>query len=132
MLHSLGILPRAFITLEVMGRKSGKTIRFPLAMVITPQGERYLVSMLGKEANWVKNVLAAGGQAVIHRGRREPVQLRLVTPEQRAPLLKAYLRIAPGARPHVPVHYRSPVADFERIAADYPVFEVLTLKGHKN
>src|SRR6266540_4564420 len=30
-LHSLGIFPNYFVTLEVVGRKSGKLISFPLA-----------------------------------------------------------------------------------------------------
>ena len=39
-LHSSGILPDRFVTLEVVGRKSGKIIRFPLAMTVM-NGERY-------------------------------------------------------------------------------------------
>jgi len=58
-LHSLGIFPNYFVTLEVVGRKSGKLISFPLAMTVM-NGERYLVSMLGEETNWVRNVKAAG------------------------------------------------------------------------
>lgn len=34
------------------------------------------------------------------------------------------VRRAPGARPHIPVDRREPVAKFERIAADYPVFKI--------
>ncbi len=48
-LHSLGIAPNYMVTLEVVGRRSGRLISFPLAMVILA-GERYLVSMLGDEA----------------------------------------------------------------------------------
>ena len=61
-LHSLGIFPNRLVTLEVVGRQSGKTISFPLAMTVM-NGERYLVSMLGEETNWVQNVKAAGGRA---------------------------------------------------------------------
>jgi hypothetical protein len=46
-------------------------------------GERYLVSMLGEEANWVKNVGAAGGQVVLRHGRREEVRLEEVAPDRR-------------------------------------------------
>jgi hypothetical protein len=95
-LHSLGIFPERFVTLEVVGRKSGKTVSFPLAMTVM-NGERYLVSMLGEDTNWVRNVRAAGGKAKLVHGIREQVLLEDVDIRQRAPILKAYLQIAPGA-----------------------------------
>ena len=63
-LHSLGIFPARFVTLEVAGRKSGKIVSFPLAM-IGMDGERYLVSMLGKEANWVQTIPGKGWWVVL-------------------------------------------------------------------
>ena len=42
----------------------------------------------------------------------------------RAPILRRYLQVAPGARPHIPLDRRAPLAEFERIAALYPVFRV--------
>lgn len=123
-LGKLGLAPNWSVALEVTGRKSGRAVSFPL--VLTPlNGERYLVAMLGNNAQWVHNVHAAGGKAVLIRGRREPVRLEDVPVEQRAPILKAYLRRAPGARPHIPVDKNAPLADFERIAADFPVFRVI-------
>ncbi|MFN2194912.1 MAG: nitroreductase/quinone reductase family protein [Anaerolineales bacterium] len=130
-LHASGLLPDRFVTLEVAGRKSGKIIRFPLAMVVI-DGNRYLVSMLGEEANWVKNVRAAEGKASLVHGVREEVQLEEVDPDQRAPILKAYLHIAPGARPHIPVSKDASLAEFEKIAADLPVFRIKTQKPGKN
>jgi hypothetical protein len=60
--------------------------------------------MLGPQANWVHNVCAAGGRAVPHHGgRHEEVELVEVPVECRAPLIRAFLEAAPGARPHVPV-----------------------------
>ena len=126
-LHSLGIFPDRFVTLEVMGRKSGKIISFPLAMVVM-NGERYLVSMLGDEANWVRNVRAANGKARLVHGISEQVLLKDVDIKQRAPILKAYLQIAPGARPHIPVRKDAPLSEFERIASQYPVFRIETIK----
>jgi hypothetical protein len=38
--------------------------------------------------------------------------------------LRRYLKLAPGARPHIPVDRRAPLAEFEAIAADYPVFRI--------
>ena len=125
--HSLGILPNYLVTLEVVGRQSGKTISFPLAMVVMNR-QRYLVSMLGEEANWVRNVQAAGGRAKLRHGVSEQVLLKEVAVSQRAPILKAYLQRAPGARPHIPVSKDAPVSEFENIAAQYPVFSVETIK----
>jgi hypothetical protein len=125
--HSLGILPNYLVTLEVVGRQSGKTISFPLAMVVM-NGQRYLVSMLGEEANWVRNVRAAGGKARLRHGVSEPVLLKEVDINQRAPILKAYLQRAPGARPHLPIGKDAPVSEFEKIASQYPVFRVETMK----
>jgi deazaflavin-dependent oxidoreductase (nitroreductase family) len=119
-----GILaPRTWVTLEVRGRRSGKVISFPL-VVTEHEGERYLVAMLGSETNWVRNVLAAGGRAVLRRGRREPVRLVEVDVTKRASILRQYLDVAPGARPHLPVERGAPLAEFERIAPDYPVFRI--------
>src|SRR5512146_3235926 len=115
-LHPLGPFPNYMVTLEVVGRRSGRVISLPLAMAVV-DGERYLVSMLGAEAEWVRNVRAAGGKVTLIHGRREQVGLEEVPVEQRAPLLKAYLQIAPGARPHVPVDKDAPLAGFERVAA---------------
>ncbi len=115
------------VTLEVIGRKSGKRINFPLAMV-TVNGERYLVSMLGAEANWVWNVRAAVGKAALRHGHTEQAILQEVDAGRRAAVLKAYLRIARGARPLIPVDRDAPLEEFEKIAAQYPVFRVVTIE----
>ncbi len=124
MVHALGVAPNYLVTLEVTGRRSGRTISFPLAMAVV-DGERYLVSMLGVDAAWVRNVRAAGGQAVLRHGRTERVRLEEVPVEQRSRVLKAYLQRAPGAQPHVPVDKDAPLEEFEAIAAQFPVFRVL-------
>jgi hypothetical protein len=123
--HSLGVAPDYLVTLEVVGRRSGRVISFPLAMVLL-NGERYLVSMLGNEAAWVKNVRAAQGHATLRHGRTEQVQLGEVAVEKRAPVLKAYLSLAPGARPHIPVDKNAPLEAFEQIAAQIPVFHLVS------
>src|SRR5262245_66640044 len=67
-LHARGIAPDYLVTLEVVGRRSGRTISFPLVMVIVEQ-QRYLVSMLGNDVAWVRNVRAAAGHASLRHGR---------------------------------------------------------------
>lgn len=126
-LASAGLAPRRLVTLEVRGRRSGRLISVPV-VVADYQGERYLVAMLGQGANWVRNVEAAGGAATIRHGRREAVNLEPVEPELRAPILRRYLQLAPGARAHIHVDRSAPLPEFEQIVSDYPVFRI-TLRG---
>jgi polyisoprenoid-binding protein YceI len=118
-----GLVPRRWVTLEVTGRSSGRVTRFPLGMA-DRNGERYLVPMLGERCNWVQNVRAAGGQATLRHGRAIACRLVELPVGERAPVIKRYLQQVPGARPHIPVDRRAPVADFARIAPQYPVFRV--------
>jgi deazaflavin-dependent oxidoreductase (nitroreductase family) len=120
---SLGVTPDYLVTLEVAGRKSGRLSSFPLVMVVV-DGQRYLVSMLGDNVQWVHNVRAAGGKAFLRSGGREEIKLEEVAADQRARILRAYLRRAPGARPHLPVDRNAPLAEFEKLAANFPVFHI--------
>jgi deazaflavin-dependent oxidoreductase (nitroreductase family) len=120
---SSGVASNYFVTLEVTGRKSGRTISLPVVVAIV-DGQRYLVSMLGDNVHWVQNVRAAGGRAVLRSGGREEAQLEEVPADQRAPILRAYLQRAAGARPHVPVNKDAALAEFEKIAAVFPVFRL--------
>ena len=122
-LAAAGAGPRWLVMVEVTGRRTGKTISFP-AVIADYDNGRYLVSMLGEDTNWVRNVRAAAGHAVLRHGGREPVRLQEVDAGRRAPILRCYLQRAPGARAHIPVDYRAPVEAFEPIAAQYPVFRV--------
>ena len=119
----LGILPDILTTLLVKERGSGRLVGHVLAPVVY-EGQRYLVSMLGAGSNWVLDQRETGGAAFLKRGRTEPVKLVEVPPEQRAPILKAWCQIATSGRKHLPVAHDAPIADFEAIAADYPVFRV--------
>ncbi len=121
---SSGLLaPRYAMTLEVAGRRTGRPVTLPVA-VVELNGARYLVSMLGQEANWVRNVRAADGRAVLHRRGQEAVQLVEVDVADRPPILRRYLAIAPGARPHFPIDRHAPEAAFATIADRYPVFRI--------
>lgn len=121
---SSGLLSRERdTTLRVAGRTSGKTVSVPV-VIADYSGERYLVSMLGEDANWVRNVRHAAGQAELKRREIEHVSLTEVPPAERAPILRRYLAVAPGARPHIPVDRHAPLAELARIADDYPVFRI--------
>ena len=124
---SSGVASNYLVTLEVTGRKSGRTVSLPVVVAVV-DGERYLVSMLGENVHWVQNVRAAGGRAVLRSGGREEVHLEEVPADQRAPILRAYLQRAAGARPHLPVNKDAPLADFAKVAAAFPVFRVVSHK----
>ena len=120
---AIGLPPRRLCELQVRGRSTGRLTSFPV-VVADYEDERYVVAMLGEGANWVANVRAAGGLAVLRHGSREAVRLEELDSGARAPILQRYLQVAPGARSHVPVDRHAPLADFERIASQYPVFRV--------
>lgn len=116
------LLPIASV-LEVRGRRSGQATRVPL-VIVRYRGSWYLVSMFGEQSNWVKNVRASDGGAVLTHGRRRPVHLVEVQVPDRACIIKRYLTVAFGARPHMPVRWNDPLSDFKAVASDYPVFRV--------
>ena len=118
-----GIWPKRAATLEVRGRRSGRVISFPV-VIADYEGERYLVAMLGENANWVRNVRAAGGRAVLRHGQREVVHLEEAAAESRPAILRRYLALAPGARAHIPIDRHAPLEQFERIAPQIPVFRI--------
>ena len=101
-MFGLGLGPRRWVSLEVTGRKSGRIVRFPLGMADLA-GQWYLVSMLGERCNWVLNVRAAGGRAVIRHGRAVHCHLVEVPSAERPEILRRYLGMVPGVRPHIPV-----------------------------
>ncbi|MFJ8582967.1 nitroreductase/quinone reductase family protein [Micromonospora sp. NPDC093277] len=117
--------PRRTAVLKVVGRRTGAVTSVPVA-VAEHQGAEFLVSMLGPDANWVRNVRAAGGRAVICRqGREIPIMLEEVPAERRAEILRRYLAIAPGARPHFGLAPSAPLSRFRQIAPRHPVFRIL-------
>ena len=122
-MSGLGLTPRVLLTLQVKGRRSGR-LHTTVLVVARHDGHRYLVSMLGEGSDWVRNVRAAGGAALVKRGRSRPVQLTEVPVAERGPILQAYCRAATSGRHHFPVPHTAPVAAFDAIAARYPVFRI--------
>ncbi len=118
-----GRAPQQLHSLEVRGRRRGRLISLPV-VVADYEDERYLVAMLGEDVNWVANVRAAGGHAVLRHGRREQIRLEEVDPKLRAPILRRYLQLAPGARAHIALDCSSSLEELNVVAATYPVFLV--------
>jgi hypothetical protein len=119
----LGLPPRYQAALEVRGRTSGHMRSNPV-VIATVEGKQYLVSILGPGSDWVENVEAAHGEAMIRQGRRRPVHLVAVPPEQRAPILREYVRIASSGRKHFPLGVGAPLSEFQEIAGHYPVYRI--------
>src|SRR3972149_4387952 len=81
---SSGVASTCLVTLDVAGRTSGRTISLPLVLAVV-DGQRYLVSMLGENVQWVHNVRAAGGRAVLRSGGGGGGQLEEGPARPRAP-----------------------------------------------
>jgi hypothetical protein len=89
-LTSLGLAPRDAVTLVVRGRTTGRVRRIPILR--TPyQGNDYLVALAG-EAQWVRNVRAAHGQATVRRRGSRQVHLEEIPAADRAAVIAEYLR----------------------------------------
>jgi len=116
-------------TLETTGRRSGVR-RSNMVTWVEYEGQRSFVSMLGSQAEWVRNVRAAGGQAVLRRGARTPVLLEELRVQERAPIIQAwYQRTWASTRPHLKLDPRAGIEEFERIAAAHPVFRIVPEDG---
>jgi hypothetical protein len=118
-----GLPPQSRFELEVRDRVSGRVCSDAI-VIPTVSGQRYIVSMFGTISDWVQNVEAANGDAVIRHGGALRVRLVLVPPEERAPILREYVRVASSGRKHFPLPVGASLADFAAIAAQYPVYRV--------
>lgn len=74
--------------LSVRGRRSGKWRTVPVA-VLELDGQRYLVAPFGN-AEWVRNLRAAGSGRLTRRGHTEEFRAVEVPVEQRPPLIEVY------------------------------------------
>ncbi len=124
LLVRFGIGLRHNYLLEVRGRNSGRTYSTPVD-VLDYGGRRFLVCGRG-QSQWVRNAQAAGSVALVKGRKRTEFTIRAVPDADKAPLIKAYVeRFKLTVQRYFPVAAGSPVADFEAIAARYPVFELI-------
>jgi hypothetical protein len=119
----LGLPPQSWVALRVRDRVSGR-IRQDAVVIPTVAGQRYVVSMFGTISDWVRNVEAANGAAVISHGGSVRVRLLKVAPDERAPILQEYVRVASSGRKHFPLPVGAPLAAFAAIGAQYPVYRI--------
>jgi deazaflavin-dependent oxidoreductase (nitroreductase family) len=132
-LVGLGIGPRDVVVLEVPGRRSG-LIRRTVVVQARHDGKAYLVALAG-ESEWARNVRAAKGNVRIGRRHRLAARLVEVPPEDRPPILLAYLlrwgrqpnstAVRREARLFFGVSGAPSAQELAAIASQYPVFRVL-------
>lgn len=110
LLLRLGLVP----ALAVRGRRSGRWHTVPVN-VLDFDGARYLVAPRG-EAGWVRNLRAASGRELRHRGRVEPFTAVEVADAEKLPLIDAYRARWEGQVRHLFAALPAP--------ADHPVFRI--------
>jgi deazaflavin-dependent oxidoreductase (nitroreductase family) len=122
-LAGLGIAPSFIHLLEVKGRKSGKI--FSTAVnVLELNGKQFLIAPRGR-TQWVRNAEAAG-EVTLKRGARRRFRLRSLNDSEKPEVLKGYLTNYKSAvGKFFPIPPEAPVEEFAKIAAGYPVFELL-------
>jgi len=101
-------------SVEVPGRRTGRPLRVPV-IPVEHDGARYLVSTRG-EADWVRNVRAAGRGTLERHGVAQPFRAVELPVEERAPVIAAYRARAGRAV----AGYWKKLPD----PADHPVFRI--------
>lgn len=110
--------------LSVPGRKSG-VMRTTPVFVLHYEGQRWLVAGF-KNSDWVKNVRAAGWGMLIRYRHSERVNFVEVPEEERAPIMREFLRRAPGGKAAFPtLSPDAPLEEFAALASERPVFRVV-------
>lgn len=124
LLIALGLgLPHNYV-LQVRGRRSGRLYATPVN-VLGRDGRRFLVAGRG-HTQWVRNAVASGSVSLKKGRRREELQVRAVSEEEKPEILKAYLdRFKLTVQRYFPVPAGSPAESFRPLTTRYPVFELL-------
>lgn len=121
----LGLSVRGSRVLTVRGRKSGEWRSTPVNP-LTVDGEHYLVAPRG-ETQWARNIRASG-QGVLRLGRKSGIiRVEEVPDDQKAPLLRAYLKKWAWETKTFFGVENADVADevLDEIAPAHPVFRIL-------
>ena len=93
-LTNMGLALGPMRVLTVPGRKSSKMRSTPVSS-LTVDGQQYIVGGLA-EADWVKNVRAAGWGLLAQGRKKQRVRLIELPVEERAPILREFPRRVPG------------------------------------
>jgi deazaflavin-dependent oxidoreductase (nitroreductase family) len=110
--------------LQVRGRKSGKIYSTPVDLLVLDR-KKFLVAPRGR-TQWVRNAEAAG-EVTLKKGRTVlRFRLRPLEQTEKLPILKAYLdNFRREVQRYFPLPAGSPPEAFEKVAGDYPAFELI-------
>jgi deazaflavin-dependent oxidoreductase (nitroreductase family) len=118
-----GMGPGKTYEIEVTGRSSGEPRKVPVN-IVEFEGKRYLVAPRG-ETEWVRNVRAAAGLAILRRKEDEDVRLTEIAEAERAPIIQKYLgENAMVTKSSFGIEPTAPIEEFQRIAPRHPTFLV--------
>src|SRR5215467_5106035 len=78
-----------------VGRRSGRQYRTPVNVFRTPDGYVFALTY-GSRAEWVRNVLAAGGCDLVTRGRRVHLTNPRLLHDERRSMMPAHVRLVLG------------------------------------
>ena len=110
--------------LQVRGRKSGKIYSTPVDL-LELNGKKFLVAPRGR-TQWVRNAEAAGKVTLKKGGTVLRFRLRALDEADKPPVLKAYLdSFRREVQRYFPLPAGSPPEAFEKIAGNYPAFELI-------
>ncbi len=122
-LAARGIGPKRLVRLEHKGRVSGG-MRSTAVNWTQLDDKRYLVSPRG-ETQWVRNVRADGGRAVLHRGgNSESVRLEEIPAEGRAAIIKQYVGENKIVKGEFGLEPDDSIEQYQGIAANHPTFQI--------
>ncbi len=120
----LGVSVWGSRVLRVRGRRSGQLRSTPVNL-LNFDGHRYLVAPRG-ETQWVRNLRSAGTAELVVGRRREPFRAFEIPDEEKAPILRAYLK---RWKAEVGVFFdgvsaSSTEEELRRIAPRHPAFRI--------
>jgi hypothetical protein len=144
-LAARGLTPANTVSLEVAGRRTGRPRRAAVVLA-RHAGSDYVVSLAGEsqdcvvslagESQWVRNLRAAGGEAVLRHGDTRRVRLTAVAVADRAPILHAFLQHralarspARAARYYFDLPPHPSVGQLAPLAERYPDFAIQDADG---
>lgn len=121
----LGIAPRNYSLLTVVGRRTGRPRTLPVT-ILHEGPQRWLVAPYGP-VDWVKNARAAGTVRLSCGKVSSRYAIRELPPLEAAPVLRTYLRMFPITRPYFGIPPEAPIDEFAKEAMTRPVFELRAL-----
>jgi hypothetical protein len=122
----LGLNVKGARMLSVRGRKTGEWHSTPVNP-LTFSGQRYLVAPRG-ETQWVRNIRVSREARLTLGGSTETVRVEEIADSEKPPILRAYLEKWEWEVKQFfgGVGANASEGDLARVAADHPVFRIIS------